>query len=395
MVWGEGMITFHNARIETLDPANPFATHLVVEGGEIIYVGNNPPHTSDSIDLHNALVTPALIDCHTHLIYGGNRAREFEMRLEGASYEEIAKAGGGIRFTVKATREASDDELFSSAHKRALKLMSEGVATFEIKSGYGLDYETERRMLLTARALANALNIDIKTTYLAAHALPLEFQGRADDYIKASNQWMVRLAKEGLIDAVDAFCEGIGFSLAQTQSVFEQAKALNLPVKLHAEQLSNLNGAALAARYNALSADHLEYLDEAGVMAMAKANTVAVLLPAAYYFIRETQKPPVALLRQYGVKIALATDHNPGSSPILSPLLVMNMAATLFRMTPAECLKAFTVNAAHALGFHDRGVLKAGMRADFAVWDCNTSNELTYFMGHNPLKALYIKGEKR
>lgn len=389
------MITYYNARFETLDSKNPHASHLVVDKGIIVYVGNAPPKTTQFIDLNNSLVTPALIDCHTHLVYGGNRAREFEMRLEGASYEEIAKAGGGIRSTVKATREANHDELFHAAHKRVLKLMSEGVATLEIKSGYGLDYETERRMLLTARALAKALKIDIKTAYLAAHALPFEFQDRADDYIKASNEWMMLLAREGLIDAVDVFCEGIGFSLTQTESVFKQAKALDLPVKLHAEQLSNLKGTELAARYNALSADHLEYLDEVGVKAMAEAGTVAVLLPAAYYFIRETQKPPIALLRQYGVKIALATDHNPGSSPILSPLMVMNMAATLFFLTPAECLRAFTINAAHALGFHDRGILKAGMRADFVAWDCENSHELTYFMGHNPLNALYIKGEKR
>jgi imidazolonepropionase len=387
------MKLYHNARFETLDPANPFARYILCDGATIAYVGNDKPEGEyDTHDLMGHLVTPGLIDCHTHLIYGGNRASEFEQRLQGVSYEEIAKAGGGIRSTVKATRASST--LYETAAKRLAYWLKQGVTTLEIKSGYGLNLETERKMLQTVRALAQNFAVDIKTTYLAAHALPADYDDK-DTYIDDTNIWMKTLNNEGLIDAVDAFCEGIGFSPAQTRRVFETASRLNLPVKLHADQLSNLEGAALAASYNALSADHVEYLSDAGVDAMAKAQTVAVLLPGATYYIRETKHPPIQALRDKGVKIALATDHNPGSSPILSPLLIMNMAATLFRMTPDECLRGFTVNAAAALGLSDRGMLKAGLRADFAVWDVAHSNELTYYVGHNPHIATIYKGEIR
>ena len=345
-------------------------------------------------DLNGACVTPALVDCHTHLIYAGNRAREFELRLQGASYEEIAKAGGGIRSTVVATRAASDDELLTLAMGRARALMGEGVATIEIKSGYGLSEFDEARSLRIARRLADKLPVYVQTTFLGAHAVPPEFEGRVDDYVNAVCEWMPRLHAEGLIDAVDVFCERIGFSYEQTRRVFEAARSLGLPVKLHAEQLSDQNGAALAAEFNALSCDHLEYLSDAGVAAMATAGTVAVLLPGAYYFLRETQLPPINALRAAGVPIALATDHNPGSSPTLSPLLMMNMACTLFRMTPEEAWRGFTVNAAKALGLTGTcGVLQAGARADFAVWDVDHPRDLVYRFGHQPLRQLVISEE--
>jgi imidazolonepropionase len=327
---------YTNARIVTLNQPDDWGLieqgALLAQDGLIEWVGEaaDAPASAETIDLHGALLTPALIDCHTHLVYGGHRANEFEMRLQGATYEEIARAGGGIKSTVAATRAASDDELLQSTLARARALMTEGVATIEIKSGYGLSLHDEAHCLRIARQVGRELGITVKTTYLAAHALPPEFAGQADDYITAVCEWLPVLHAEGLVDAVDAFCEGIGFSIAQTQRVFEAAKALGVPVKLHAEQLSDLGGAALAASYNALSCDHLEHLSPSGVQAMQAAKSVAVLLPGAYYFLRETKLPPVQLLRDAGVPIAIATDHNPGSSPTLSPLLMMSMACTFF-----------------------------------------------------------------
>ena len=345
--------------------------------------------------LDGELVTPGLVDCHTQLVYGGQRAREFELRLEGASYEDIANAGGGIRSTVAATRSAGDGALFYAARQRALALMAEGVTSLEIKSGYGLSALHEARCLRIARQLGDELPLTVRTTCLSAHALPPEFEGRADDYIAAVCAWLPSLHAERLVDAVDAFCERIAFTPAQTRRVFETAHALGLPVKLHAEQLSDSGGAALAAEFGALSCEHLEYLSEAGVAAMAKAGSVAVLLPGAYYFLRETQSPPVAALRAAGVPIAIATDHNPGSSPTLSPLLMLNMACTLFRLTPEEALRGMTVNAARALDLRDRGMLAAGRRADFVAWNVEHPNELSYWFGHNPCARVIAGGKER
>lgn len=339
-------------------------------------------------------MTPGLIDCHTHLVYGGSRAQEFEKRLQGASYEEIARAGGGIVSTVKATRAASEDELFHDALARARGLMREGVTALESKSGYGLDTDTELKMLRAATRLRDETGLHVQRTFLGAHALPPEYKGRADEYIDlVCDEMLPAVAAENLADAVDAFCETIGFTPAQTARVFEAARALGLPVKLHAEQLSNQHGAALAAGYGALSADHLEYLDEDGIKAMAQAGTVAVLLPGAFYFLRETKLPPLALLRKHGVKIALASDHNPGSSPAHSLLLILNMACTLFRMTPAEALAGVTRNGAAALGLDDRGILKEGMRADFALWNISSPAELSYRFGFNPCAGAARGGE--
>ena len=345
--------------------------------------------------LDGELVTPGLVDCHTHLVYSGQRAREFELRLEGASYEDIANAGGGIRSTVAATRSAGDGALFYAARQRALALMAEGVTSLEIKSGYGLSALHEARCLRIARRLGEELPLTVRTTCLSAHALPPEFEGRADDYIAAVCAWLPSLHAERLVDAVDAFCERIAFTPAQTRRVFETAHALGLPVKLHAEQLSDSGGAALAAEFGALSCEHLEYLSEAGVAAMAKAGSVAVLLPGAYYFLRETKAPPVAALRAAGVPIAIATDHNPGSSPTLSPLLMLNMACTLFRLTPEEALRGMTVNAARALDLRDRGMLAAGRRADFVAWNVEHPNELSYWFGHNPCARVIAGGKER
>ena len=375
---------------------------LLTQGENIFWVGaeadlpiDQAPFITHTHDLGGALVTPGLIDCHTHLVYGGQRAAEFELRLQGASYEEIARAGGGIRSTVAATRAATDAQLLASARQRALCLMREGVTTLEIKSGYGLSLEQEARCLAVARALGHSLPLSVRTTYLGAHALPLEFEGRSDDYVDAVCDWMPQLHAQGLIDAVDAFCENIGFTPAQTRRVFETARQLGLPVKLHAEQLSDQGGAALAAEFGALSCDHLEYLSADGISAMAASGTVAVLLPGAYYFLRDTHLPPVAALRAAGIPMAVASDHNPGSSPGLSLLLMLNMACTLFRLTPEEALRGVTVHAARALGLKDRGQLVAGQRADFCVWDVTHPNELAYWFGRNPCKRVVVGAQER
>nr|WP_321524374.1 imidazolonepropionase [uncultured Cohaesibacter sp.] len=365
---------------------------IAIEGETIAFCGpldELPTNMANwpSRDVAGALITPALVDCHTHIVFGGNRAREFEMRLEGATYEEIARAGGGIVSTVTATRAASEEELLASALPRVDTLLAEGVTTLEIKSGYGLDIDSELKMLRVARRIGKERPVTVRTSYLGAHAVPAEYKGNPDRYL--DDVCLPALSKaheEGLVDAVDGFCEGIAFSTGQIARVFEAAKALGLPVKLHAEQLSNLGGAALAARYGALSSDHLEHLDEAGVKAMAAADTVAVLLPGAFYTLRETQHPPVELFRKHGVAMAISTDCNPGTSPLTSLLLTINMACTLFRLTPEEALAGATRNAAKALGLADRGMLKAGYRADIAIWNATHPAELAYRIGFNPLK---------
>jgi len=375
---------------------------MLSQGETLLWVGaeaalpmEQAPFITATHDLGGALVTPGLIDCHTHLIYGGQRAAEFELRLQGASYAQIAQAGGGIRATVAATRAASDAQLLASAQQRAQALMREGVTTIEVKSGYGLSLEQEARCLAVARQLGKTLPLSVVTTYLGAHALPPEYAGRSDDYVDAVCAWMPQLQAQGLVDAVDAFCETIGFSLAQTRRVFEAARSLGLPVKLHAEQLSDQGGAALAAEFDALSCDHLEHLSPNGVAAMARSGTVAVLLPGAYYFLRDTRLPPVATLRQAGVPMAIASDHNPGTSPALSLLLMLNMACTLFHLTPEEALRGVTVNAARALGLKDRGQLLAGQRADFCVWDVEHPNELAYWLGGNPCRRVVVGAQER
>ena len=350
---------------------------------------------SNEIDAQGALITPGLIDCHTHLVYGGDRAAEFEQRLQGASYEDIARAGGGIRSTVAATRAASSDALFQVSADRAHVLLREGVTTLEIKSGYGLSEEHEARCLSVARRLALELNVQVRTTSLGAHALPPEYATRPDDYITEVCRWLPLQQAAGLVDAVDVFCDHIAFTPAQTQQVFDTARALGLPVKLHAEQLSDQGGAALAAAYNALSCDHLEHLSAHGINAMKTAGTVAVLLPGAFYFLRETKLPPVAELRAAGVPIAIATDHNPGSSPVLSLLLMLNMACTLLRLTPEEAWRGVTVNGARALGLQDRGQLRAGQRADFVLWNAEHPREMAYRFGYNPCQRVFVGGAER
>ncbi len=387
---------WRHARLATLhDDAT-----LLVDGERLAWIGRDgevPAGTAvdAEMDLAGALVTPGLIDAHTHLVYAGDRAGEFEQRLHGATYEQIARAGGGIQRTVAATRAASDDTLFTLASARARALVAEGVTTIEVKSGYGLAAEHEARCLAVARRLGRELPLTVRTTSLGAHALPPEFAGRADDYIDAVCSWLPAQAAAGLVDAVDGFCDTIGFTPAQTRRVFDAAHALRLPVKLHAEQLSNQEGAALAAGYGALSCDHLEHLSAAGVAAMRRAGTVAMLLPGAYYFLRDTTLPPVAALRAAGVPMAVATDHNPGSSPTLSLLLMINMACTLFRLTPEEAWRGVTVHAARALGLADRGALAAGLRADFAVFDAEHPRELAYRFGHNPCRRVVFGGQER
>ncbi|WP_245242943.1 imidazolonepropionase [Pararhodobacter sp. SW119] len=371
---------------------------LVIGGDRIVWAGAEADlpeayRAAERTDLEGRLVTPALIDCHTHLVHGGHRAAEFEMRLEGASYEEIARAGGGIVSTVSATRAASEDELLALALPRLDALLAEGVAMVEVKSGYGLDVETELRMLRVARRLERMRPVRVRTSFLGAHALPADYAGRADDYLDQVCLPALRAAHaEGLADAVDGFCENIAFSPEQIARVFTEARALGLPVKLHAEQLSHQGGTALAARFNALSADHVEYATDDDARAMAAAGTVAVLLPGAFYFIRETKLPPVAAFRDHGVPMALATDCNPGSSPLTSLLLVMNMACTLFRLTPEEALRGVTVHAARALGLDDCGRITPGQRADLAVWDVETPAELAYRTGFNPLHSRIFGG---
>lgn len=396
---------WHNARLATMRADRPDLGEverglIAARGGHIAYAGAAADFPADAdavdrVDCEGRWITPGLVDCHTHLVYGGNRAHEFELRLKGASYEEIARAGGGIVSTVAATRKASEADLVASALPRLDALIGEGATTVEIKSGYGLDVETEIRQLAAARSLGDQRPVSIRTSFLGAHALPVEAEGDKDRYIDLVCQEMLSaVAKAGLADAVDAFMEGIAFSAEQTARVFETATGLGLPVKLHADQLSNLGGAALAARFSALSADHLEHTDEAGAAAMAKAGTVAVLLPGAFYFIRETQKPPVEAFRKLGVPMALATDCNPGSSPLTSLLLAMNMGATLFRMNVAECLAGITREGARALGvLHETGTLEAGKWCDLAIWDIERPAELVYRIGFNPLHRRVWRGQ--
>ena len=393
-----------NARLATFAPSLPGLGIIedgvvIAEGERITYAGPaaTAAHRSaaEVIDCEGRWILPGLIDCHTHLVYAGSRAREFELRLEGASYEEIARAGGGIRSTVAAVRAASKDDLVAESLPRLDALISEGVTTIEIKSGYGLDLENELKQLRAAGALTGRRKVSVTTTLLAAHTVPPEFEGQADAYIGLVCEQIIPAAAEaGLADAVDAFCETIGFTPEQTDRVFAAARAAGLPVKLHADQLSDLGGGALAARHNALSADHLEYLDDAGIAAMAKAGTVAVMLPGAYYFLRDTRPPPIEALRRHGVPLAVATDCNPGTSPMTSLLLAMNMAATLFRMTPQECLAGVTRNAARALGIEaETGTLEAGKYCDLSIWDIAAPAELVSNIGLNRLHARIWRGQ--
>ncbi|MDH4583791.1 imidazolonepropionase [Pseudomonas sp. BN415] len=373
---------------------------LVTYSGRIEWIGPREalpaiPYDVD-VDLNGAWVTPGLIDCHTHLVFGGDRSREFEQRLEGVSYAEIAAQGGGIASTVRATREASEDDLLESATRRARQLLRDGVTTLEVKSGYGLDLASERKMLRVARRLGETLPMTVRATCLAAHALPPEYAGRADDYIDhICNEMLPTLAGEGLVDAVDAFCEHLAFSPAQVERVFKVARELGLPVKLHAEQLSSLHGSALAARYQALSADHLEYMTEDDAIAMAAAGTVAVLLPGAFYLLRETQLPPIDALRKHGVAMAVSTDLNPGTSPALSLRMMLNMACTSFRLTPEEALAGATLHAAKALGLADsHGSLEVGKVADFIAWDIQRPAELAYWLGGDLPKRVIRHGQE-
>jgi imidazolonepropionase len=389
-----------NARLATLDPGQP-GSGIVEKGaiaardGRILFAGpaaDLPPDVlsgAETVDCDGRWITPGLIDCHTHLVHAGNRAREFEMRLAGASYEEIARAGGGIVSSVTNVRAADEDTLVRESLPRLDALLAEGVTTVEIKSGYGLTIEDELKMLRAARTLAGQRDVDIATTWLGAHATPAEYKGRNEDFLREVVLPGLEAAHaEGLVDAVDGFCEGIAFSPDDMKLVFDAAQKLGLRVKLHADQLSNLHGAALAASYGGLSADHLEYTDDEGAAAMAKAGTVAVLLPGAFYFIRETKKPPVELFRKHGTYMALATDNNPGTSPLTSLLLTMNMGATLFALTVEECLAGITREAARALGKLDTvGTLEAGKQADLAIWDVSEPAELVYRIGFNPLHA--------
>lgn len=373
LAWKDGVFTYVGARTALPDAPQSLAREVTEARGWI---------------------TPGLVDCHTHLVFAGDRAAEFEQRLQGASYEQIARAGGGILSTVRATRAADEDALFEASLPRARALLADGVTTVEIKSGYGLDFDGERRMLRVARRIGESLGIGVRTTFLGAHALPPEFAGNPDGYIDAVVDWLPRLHAEGLVDAVDAFCERIGFDAVQTRRVFEAARALGLPVKLHADQLSDGAGAALVAEFGGLSADHVEHTSPDGVRAMADAGTVAVLLPGAYHVLRETTLPPLAEFRAQGVPMAVATDCNPGTSPLQSLRQAMQLACTHFRLTPEEALRGATVNAARALGLHDRGVLRAGMRADFVQWRIGHPAELCYWLGGNLVEAVHIGGCK-
>lgn len=396
---------WRNARLATLDESLPGLGiiengAIAVRDGRIAFVGPQDALPSEfsaveTVDCQDRWITPGLIDCHTHLVHAGDRAHEFELRLAGASYEEIARAGGGIVSSVKALRAASEDDLVRQTLPRLDALIAEGVTTVELKSGYGLDTENELKSLRAARRIAEERDVTVRTTFLGAHALPPEMNGDKAAYIdKVAGEMLPAIAAEGLADAVDGFCEGIAFSPEEMAKVFDAAKAHGLPVKLHADQLSNLHGAELAARYGALSADHLEYTDDAGAAAMAKAGTVAVILPGAFYFIRETKKPPVELFRKHGVRMAIATDSNPGTSPLTSLLLTMNMAATLFGMTVEECIAGTTREAARALGLVDEvGTLETGKWADFILWDIGRPAELVYRMGFNPMHARIRSGQ--
>lgn len=398
---------FRHARLATMRLGAPWGWieqgALITRGAEIAWVGREAELGAvtkamghdvqiEEVDLGGAVVTPGFIDPHTHLIYAGDRAGEFEQRLLGVSYEEIARSGGGIRTTVRATREASDTQLEELAVARARALLHEGVTTVEIKSGYGLSATDEMRSLRAARAVGTRLPMTVRTTSLALHAIPPEYTGRADVYVDEACRWLRDQHRAGVVDAVDAFCESIAFSPAQVARLFTVARELGLAVKLHAEQLSDSDGAALAASFGALSADHLEWLSPHGIAAMQQAGTVAVLLPGAFYFLRESRVPPIAALRAAGVPMALATDHNPGSSPTLSPLLMLSMAATLFRMTPEEAVQGMTVHAARALGLSDRGVLAPGMRADLAIWSVTHPRDLVYAFGVRPSVRVVSSG---
>ena len=380
--------------------ADNAAAAIVVQQGQMVWVGPQEavPAQYQSLPAHDGagqLVTPGLVDCHTHLVYGGERANEFAMRLAGASYEEISRAGGGIVSSVKATREASEDELVALALPRLQQLLDEGVTAIEIKSGYGLALEHERKQLRAARRLGELCSVTVRTTFLGAHALPPEYTGRSQEYTDLVCQQMLpALAAEGLVDAVDVFCERIAFSLAETEQVFKAAKALGLPVKLHAEQLSNMGGAALAAQYGALSCDHIEHLSEHGIAEMKKACTVAVLLPGAFYTLRDTKVPPIAGLRTAGVPMAVSTDHNPGTSPCLSLLLMANMACTLFRLTVPEALAGITTHAAQALGLQaEQGLIAAGRPANFVLWPVQHAAELAYWFGNKPACTVVRQGK--
>jgi imidazolonepropionase len=374
LAWKDGLVTYAGPRSEL--PGEPAQLAARVDSAG------------------HRWITPGLVDCHTHLVFAGDRAQEFERRLQGASYEQIAREGGGILSTVRATRAASEEELLAASLPRARALRADGVTTVEIKSGYGLDLDGERRMLRTARAIGRTLGMTVRTTFLAAHALPPEFAGRPDDYIGAACEWLAVLHGEGLVDAVDAFCEGIGFTPAQTRRMFDAARALGLPVKLHADQLSDLGGAALAAGFGGLSADHVEFSSEASVQAMARAGTVAVLLPGAFHVLRETRLPPLELFRLHAVPMAVATDLNPGTSPLQSLRLAMALACTHFRLTPEEALRGATVHAAAALGLHDRGRLVPGQRADFVQWDIGHPAELCYWLAGDLAHAVVIAGRR-
>ena len=395
-------VLWTNARIATMrEGGAPWGEvadgAIAVEGDRIAWVGPRGEwkgKAAEERDARSAWITPGFVDCHTHIVYAGNRANEFEMRLNGATYEDIARAGGGIASTVRATRAATEEDLLASAKRRLLDLVDEGVTTLEVKSGYGLDVDTEARMLRVGRKLASHAPVNIRTTFLGAHALAPEYAGRKDDYIDfVCATALPAIAREGLADAVDAFCEDIGFTQEQTARVFDAARAHGLPVKLHADQRCEYGGAALSAKHGALSADHVEYASEEGARQMAQAGTVAVLLPGAYYFLRETKQPPIDAFRRHGTPMALATDCNPGSSPVTSMLLMLNMACTLFRLTPEEALAGVTRNGARALGMQaTHGTLEAGKAADFVLWDVGSPAELAYAIGANPRVATVQAG---